>query len=270
MRSGQIEKIKKLEVVLGLKRPIVGTRFLFLEEEFAASNATPFDYKVPYCGLVGRAMQGQHLKATLQNFSCSGGPEMMGMRAPRNYEESGKQYESFRLYGDLAVAREAHHYLSRIDQRIYGIEVGPLADLTQANVVIMMLDSWQAMRVVQGYTFQFGPAQNIGTIGNQGMCADLTARPFMTNDINISLLCQGARLSTQAGDGEIGIGLPERKFWMTFDGVLETVNAATDDKRKRALGGRLADAGMELEMPLEFGQFYANYPPSYPLEKYEK
>lgn len=267
--SNQKEKLNKLSAVLGLKRRVVGVRFLLIEKEFDECPAEKLDTRITYCRMVAHAMEGKHIKATNENFTCQGGPEMLGMRDLLNYEKSGKQFDTFRLYGDMAIAREVQSKLLPIDHHIYGVELAPLEELEKADVVIMICDTWQAMRVLQGYTHQFGMAEKIGMIGNQGICSDLTARPYMNNDINISLLCQGARLSTNSSDGEVGVGFPTKKFWFTVDGIFDTINSATDDRRKREIAERISEAGVTLDEELEFGFFYANYPERYPVEDYK-
>ena len=47
-------------------------------------------------------------------------------------------------------------------------------------MVMLLCNGWQMMmRLIQGYTWHHGMAKNIGMIGNQGICADLVARPYM-------------------------------------------------------------------------------------------
>ena len=46
---------------------------------------------------------------------------MLGMKTVSNYVKSGKQFATFRLYEDMAVAREVQNELCFVDQKIYGI-----------------------------------------------------------------------------------------------------------------------------------------------------
>ena len=93
----------------------------------------------------------------------------------------------------------------------------------------------------RGYTYHYGMAKNIGMIGNQGICSDLVARPYMKNDLNISVMCLGARMHTKAEDGELGIGMPIRMLWQLIEGVVNTINPSMEDKRKEDLLERLAE-----------------------------
>lgn len=72
--------------------------------------------------------------------------------------------------------------------------VRPLEDFTEApDVVIIVSYPRNVMRLIQGYTYHFGTAQGIKMVGNQAICAEATAHPYMENGMNISCLCNGPR-----------------------------------------------------------------------------
>ena len=143
--------------------------------------------------------------------------------------------------------------------------------MEETDVVMFLCNAWQMMRVVQGYTYHHGMAKNIGMIGNQGICADLVSRPYMMNDLNISVLCAGARINTKADDGELGAGMPMHLFWDIAEGVLVTVNPAMENQRKEALENRLENKD-ELGFEIEYGKMYASYAKDgkYPEQLYKK
>ena len=263
--------IEKFSTALNLKRQIVGIRFIFLKEEYEDLDVPEVSVKGTFCALTGRAMSGEMIKGKADSFGCQGGPEMLGMKPVPNYVRSGKQFSTFRLYEDSAVARQVQQDLCFIDQQIYGVVVGPLAKIGQADVVMFLCNAWQMMRVVQGYTYHNGMAKNIGMIGNQGICADLAARPYQLNDINISMLCSGARRCTNASDCELGAGMPPHIFEDVAKGVLATVNSAMEDQRKQELLQRL-DSPDALGFDIELGKMYISYAKQgkYPEELYKK
>lgn len=243
---------------LGLKRKVIGIKFIFLPEEYADLNVPEPSVKGSFCAMTGRALGGLTSKAKADSFGCQGGPEMLGMKPVSNYVSSGKQFTTFRLYEDSAIARQAQSDLCFIQQKIYGVLVGPLEEIKQADVVMILCNAWQMMRIVQGYTYHNGMAKNIGMIGNQGICADLVARPYQLNDINISMMCCGARINTGADDGEVGAGMPMHIFDDVVKGVLATVNPAMEDGRKRELLSRLNPPD-QLGFDIELGKMYASY-----------
>lgn len=257
--------------VLDLQRQPVGIRFLFLKEEYDDIDAPEPEVKCSFCALTARAMRGEITKAHGDHFQCQGGPEMLGMKPVSNYVRSGCQFSTFRLYEDRAVARQVQRDLSFVDQKIYGVLVGPLSEVPDADVVMLVCNAWQMMRIVQGYTYHNGMAKQIGMIGNQGICADLVARPYQLNDFNLSMLCSGARANTGADDGEVGAGMPRHIFEDVAKGVIATVNAATENNRKKSLIERL-DTPEQLGFEIELGKMYGSYAKygQYPEALYKK
>lgn len=265
------ELIEKLKIALDLEREIVGVHFLFIEEEYRDCDAWEIENKPSFCGMISQAMNGKKVKGKFDSFGCQGGPEMLGMKNVSNYVRSGKQFETFRLYEDMAIARQVQNALCFINQKIYGVVAAPLEKMEEADVVLFLGNAWQMMRVIQGYTYHHGVAANIGMIGNQGICSDLVSRPYVKNDLNISLLCVGARLNTKAKDGELGAGMPIHLFDDIVNGILKTINPAMENRRKEELQKRLL-AREKNDVELEFGKMYASYAKDgkYPEELYKK
>lgn len=265
------ELIEKLKIALDLKRQIVGVRFLFIEEEYVDYEAKEIENSPSFCGMIAQAMNGKTVKGRYDSFGCQGGPEMLGMKKIPNYVRSGKQFETFRLYEDMAIARQVQNELCFVEQKIYGVVAAPLDEMSEADVVLFLGNAWQMMRVIQGYTYHHGMAKNIGMIGNQGICSDLVSRPYMKNDLNISLLCVGARLNTRAEDGELGVGMPTHLFEDIAKGVLETINPAMENRRKEELQKR-SQTKQNHDFELEFGKMYASYARDgkYPEDFYKK
>lgn len=263
--------VKKFKIALGLKRRIIGVKFLFIEEEYHDFDAVEMNVKMSFCGLAARAMKGEKIKGKCDSFSCQGGPEMLGMKPVPNYVYSGKQFGTFRLYEDMAIARQVQNDLCFVNQKIYGVAAAPIEEMEEADTVMFLCNAWQMMRVVQGYTYHHGMAKNIGMAGNQGICSDLVARPYCTNDLNLSVLCAGARMNTHAEDGELGAGMPIHLFFDIAKGVLATINPAMDNKRKEELEKRMEQEG-ESGITLEYGKMYVSYAKDsgYPEELYKK
>lgn len=263
--------VRKFSVALGMNRRIIGIKFLFIEEEYQDFDAEELSGKRTFCGMTAQAMEGKMVKGKSDSFGCQGGPEMLGMKKIPNYVKSGKQFETFRLYEDLAISRQVQNDLCFIDQKIYGVAAGPLDEMEDADIVMFLCNAWQMMRVIQGYTYHHGMAKNIGMIGNQGICSDLAARPYLMNDLNISVLCMGARMNTHADDGELGAGMPIHLFRDVAEGVLKTINPAMDNKRKKELQERVEKED-DLDFGLEFGKVYVSYAKNmkYSEELYKK
>lgn len=215
------ERITQISEVLGLTRQIAGIRFLVYKKDYDECTASPFQGRLRLCGFVNKANYGARLKVNLDNFSCVGGPNQSGMSLPPEKYISGQGHKHGGLYSDLSIAREVSESFSRIPQKIYGMEIGPLSEMEDADVVIILGMAEQIMKVMQGYTWHYGTPKNLVSVGNAAMCSDMLAKPFMRNDINLSLMCCGARTSTISDQGELGVGMPSHMFRKTADGILE-------------------------------------------------
>ena len=252
------KEAQQLKICIGLEREIVGIKFIFIKEEYDDLNVNEFNKKSSFCSMTYQAMEGNTLKAKEDSFICRGGPETLGMDLPDNYILSGKQFSTFKLYDSLATARKVQNELSFINQKIYGVLVGPLKDLEDADVVMFLANGRQVMRIIQAYTYKYSMPKNIGMIGNQGICSDLVSRPYKENDLNLSALCDGARMHTKADDGEMGIGMPINLFKDIVDGLIYTTNPALDNKEKKLLEDRMKESDI-LDLDIEYDKMYVSY-----------
>ena len=212
--------------------------------------------------MVKHAMDGNHFKAKLEHFACRCAIEALGLDHEMDCVESGQRYYSLNLYESRAVAKDVTKDISRIKQKIQGIEIGPLEQLEDADVVMFMVNAYQLMRVVQGYTYKWGIPKNLHMAGNQGVCADLTAGPFEDNEMNFSILCAGTRKMCAWGDDELGVGLPIQKFIPLTEGVIQTMNYIDYPNHKDEISKRLDDPmelGVAVDKKLHYGKLGAPY-----------
>lgn len=216
------DRVAKVTEELGLDRQIVGIRFLVYEKDYDDSTAEAVNGKNRLCGFVNRANHGKKMKVKLDNFSCGGGPNQTGMNQAPDSHVSGQGMKHCGLYSDLGIGRAVCESFSRIQQKIYGMEVSPLSEMQDADVVIVLGMAEQIMRVMEGYAYHYGVPKPFISVGNGAMCSDMTAKPFMRNDINLSLMCCGARTSTVSDLGELGVGMPSHMFRYVADGILKT------------------------------------------------
>ena len=157
---------------LKLERKIVGMKFLFTDEEFEAADVPKLSGKISYCTMVIHAGDGVSLKADIDNFGCFGGARALGIVDDDRFYLDGRFFEPRGLYQDLATSREVTSHIHRCDHRVKGIMVRPLEDFTEdPDVVIIVSNPRNIMRLIQGYTYHFGTAQGIKMVGNQAICA---------------------------------------------------------------------------------------------------
>jgi uncharacterized protein (DUF169 family) len=77
----------------------------------------------------------------------------------------------------------------------------------------------QAMRMIQGYCFPTGNRFSMSCIGIRGVSCDMTAWPFVHNDINGTFLCLGARAISGWEEEYVGFGMPLHKFEQVVVGM---------------------------------------------------
>lgn len=254
--------VNRMNKALGLKRCIVGVKFLYFEHEYHNLEINEYGRKTSYCMMVKHAMDGNHFKANLGHFACRCAIEALGLADEMEGVESGQRYYSLNLYESRAVAKDVTRDISRIKQKIYGIEIGPLDELEDADVVMLMVNAYQLMRVVQGYTYKWGIPKHLYMAGNQGVCADLTAGPFEKNDLNFSVLCAGTRRMCAWGDDEIGVGLPIQQFEPLTEGIIQTMNYIDYPNQKDAIRARLVspdELGVLVDDKLHYGKLGKEY-----------
>ena len=218
------EKIKLISDKLQLKREIVGIRFLVYKQDYEECTAEPAKIKARLCGFVNRATHGIRQKVVSESFTCSNGAELTGIRKESENMASGQLMKHCGLYSDLGIAREISKNMMPIPQTIYGLEVGPRSEMQEADVVIIIGMAEQIMHIVEGYTYHYGVPQPYLSVGNGAMCSDMTAKPFMRNDMNLSLMCCGARTSTVSDFGELGVGMPSHMFKYVAEGVMHNMD----------------------------------------------
>ena len=132
----------------------------------------------------------------------------------------------------------------------------------EADLAIVIGTAKDIMRVMQGYAKYYGVAKNVIAVANNGICNELIAKPFMNNDVNVSLLSTCARKSGEYGSGEMGISMPVHMLQSVLNGVLETVNHTENNRPKKELLERLEypeELGFEIIMNYDYGTQASEY-----------
>ncbi len=113
-------------------------------------------------------------------------------------------------YETLGAALRAVSRMTAIQPAIMGAVVAYPADMLaiSPDVVILAVTPKQALLAIQGYNFRAGNRFEMSTIGIRGVCADLTALPFLEQKLNGSFFCLGARALAGWGGDLLGLGMP--------------------------------------------------------------
>ncbi|MBP8640854.1 MAG: DUF169 domain-containing protein [Oscillospiraceae bacterium] len=218
--------ITDFKEVLGLKSELVGVRFIFDESEYAALEADEPSVPIPYCVMVKSAVQGKTLKSRLMHHKCDGGTTALGLERSTQRIENGAEYFSYNLYASQAAARRhrtAIKSLHAYEPLTYGILICPFKDCTKApDVVIGIVNAFQAMRIVQGNTYESGIKPKIDMGAMQGICSEATIVPYITGEINVSVLCPSTRMLCKWDESDIAVGIPFERFETIVRGIMAT------------------------------------------------
>ena len=236
------EAVLKANCALKLDRKIVGVKFLFTQEEFEKAEAKKLEVKMPYCVMVKVGMTGKAIKASFENFGCLSSARALGVLEIDEMVSSGRHYNKLGLYQDLATSKNVQNNMTMCKHRAYGVMIKPVEEYDEnPDVVLIITNPYNAMRIIQGYTHIYGCNSSYKMIGNQAVCSECTAYPFESNNINVSLLCSGTRFMGGWGDDEMGIGLPFNKFISVVDGLYATLNLTEPNKKKLVIESRLKE-----------------------------
>ncbi len=251
------EDLLKINTYIDLKRQIVGVKFLFNEEEFENAKGESLTNKMAYCTMIRNGMRGGKLKAKLENFACLSAAKAVGLLEATAADASGKGRVDIGTYKNLCIGRSVSKDMVYCEHKIYGVNIMPLEEYTEEpDVVIIVTESFNMMRIVQGYAYHNGQVKNIKLAGMQAICQECTSYPFETNDINISLLCAGTRLLAQWKESELGIGMPFHKFSEIVDGIEKTINPIERNKNKRIIEEKIKENKLEDEVNIIYNKNY--------------
>jgi len=234
-KSIYVDAVEKANCALELQRRIVGVRFLFSQEEFDRANAPKPSARFSYCKMVTKATQGKAMKVDVDNFGCFAAARVLGIVELDDWYTSGHYYGNCGLYEDFPTGKEVTDHMSMCGHKAFGLEIKPLEEFEIApHVVITVSNPFSIMRLIQGYSYKFGTHDSYKFIGGQAMCSESTAQPYKTNDINISLLCAGARRSGLNED-ELAVGITLAKFVAMVDGLCKTITPVETNARKKRI-----------------------------------
>lgn len=219
--------IDELTEVIDLKNEPVGITLLFTKEDYDAYPIDETTTALPYCVMVkNAALNKKGIKSRLEHHKCDGATTALALEPSTERIESGQEYFSYLLYSSVAVARrmrESIKSLHRMPVSTYGVAVVPLSQCVQTpDVIIVMTDALQSMRIVQGYEYFTGRKPNVDLGAMQAMCSELTVSPYMTGELNVSVLCPSTRMLCKWDANDMAVGIPFEMFEMITEGVVAT------------------------------------------------
>ena len=252
MDNLQITRVSK---ALGLENKILGLRFLVLEKEYNDSLAEEHE-GLSLCSLVKLACRGKSVKCNASTIGCDDAAYAMGLKEVPEYVYSGRKEYEDRKYLSKSIAFQVQNEKKYIPQKIYGAIISPLEEIENPDLVIVIATAKDMMRLTQGYSRYYGVNKNLLSIGVQGICSELVSKPFMNNDLNVSLLSNCCRKLTDFSAGCMGASFPIHLAENIFKGILETVNLTENNIPKKKILERL-DSPDELGFEIIMNHDYA-------------
>jgi len=222
----------------------------------------PYPRSLASCGYSYKASRpGWTLRVTAENIGCPAGAVSLGL-VPSNSTKSFKDgcyvqnmaspatpsdftagfvyaprqsgHREFSLFGEEDCGR--YETLQAAQTAIAGMPVIPpvmqavyyyhpvLSGVdAEPDLVHLYCTPLQAMRLIAGYCYPTGNRFTMSCIGIRGVSCDMTALPYVNDDINGTFLCLGARAITGWEEGYVGFGMPYHKFEEVVIGMEKSV-----------------------------------------------
>lgn len=225
-REDITERLDVLKEILHLEMEPAAITLCFSKEQYDAYPVEEIKGATPYCVMVKKAFKGEGLKSRLEHHKCDGGTTALALEPSTERIESGEEYFSYNLYSSVAVARrmrESIKSLHRMPVSTYGVSIVPLKDcVLTPDIIILLCDSYQAMRLIQGFEYKTGRKPQIDMGAMQAMCSELTVSPYLSGEMNVSVMCPSTRMLCKWKPSDMAVGIPYELFADIVDGVIAT------------------------------------------------
>lgn len=90
------------------------------------------------------------------------------------------------------------------------------------DVVTMSVRPVELTRLIQGYQFNTGKRVTASVGGLRAVNSDLIVRPYLTQEINFTPYCLGARVIAENPPDRMGIGMPFKTFRVLVEGLKDS------------------------------------------------
>lgn len=127
-----------------------------------------------------------------------------------------------------AAAAAMQRLMPRIGDEIAGVLTYPVSrplEGMRPDVVVIYVNSAQAMRFTQAFLYHQGGEFVMKTSGDAGVCSRAVAQVSMTGEPTVEIPCMGDRRFAMAQDHELIIGIPYSWLERTTEGLAATHKA---------------------------------------------
>ena len=247
----------ELKALLEFPYRVAAVRLIKTEAEYQQLDIPEPKAPLNYCQMVKAALSGHSFKACqAEQFRCLAGPSTIGILPYPTESESGENLCDMEMYRDLVVAHNIAQNMAHCPHWAYGVAVQPLSECQEPpQVVILVTNPFNAMRVIQGYSYEYGTNTSFQMTGNQAFCSECTAYILKHGRINISMLCSGTRNRVKWNENEMAIGIPFVQLETLLRGIRATVNPMEVDDKKQLIQQKLQQLGEDTQW-IRFGWNY--------------
>ena len=247
---------KIIEALLKISRRPVGVKLVHSREEFMKYDGITLSRPLSYCVAVKSASLGHSIKIDRKTAGCFGGNRALGLSECDEAFKSGAGGFGLGLYSSPETAAAVADALPRCSPDTNVVIVKPLEYFeTDPDVVLLISDTREAMRIFQGYTYTYGLTKGLNISGNQAVCVEATVTPMFTGEMNVTMLCSGTRYKAEWKGSEVICGIPMKKIGGLLSGLKGTVNAVEMDGRKKGVEYELSKLDV-LEIVRDYGRTY--------------
>ena len=245
MNTNYLDLENQLKALLDYPYYVAAIRLVKTKEEYDKIDIQEPQAPINYCQMVKASLKGHSLKANqAKHFRCLGGPSTIGILPYPNENKTGENLSEKGMYRDLMIAHNISQNMAYCPHWAHGVVVQPLSSCCEPpHVVIMVINPYTAMRIIQGYSYEYGTNPFFQMTGNQAFCSECTAYPIKHGRINISMLCSGTRNRVKWHENEMAVGIPFVQLEIIINGIYSTVNPMEVDDNKQIIQQKLNDLG---------------------------
>lgn len=254
-------KYNKLEATfdsyLHLENHIASVTLFEDKNSFEMLDVPMRKHKSYYCQLVQRAVNGKSWKADLSHFSCETSAKILGLETFYGEEEGIQGWYDSGLYADENKAALQHFSVNPVNRNVVGVSVEALSGLSHdPDILIIVCKPYQAMRILQGYTYHYGYKKDFQMSGMCGVCFESTALPLNNHEFTISLLCSGTRFVCKWPEEMMMVSFPFDMSDKILDGIIQTAEHCEPNAYKDRIKHRLNRYRLPIKKSLNTNKAY--------------
>lgn len=244
MKDNHPEELSsELKSLLGLKWSPIAVKFISKEDK---SDDFPPDSKIRlrYCQLLMETKKGRSLSLTTNNISCPAAASAFGLLPLPEKLSSGEMLKTLGLFATNEAAAKSMAQMPRLEMNKFkAVAAAPLENASfEPDVIVIEAKPEQVMWLNLASLYRSGGRLNFSSAVFQACCIDVTAIPYRSKQVNVSLGCYGCRDSTDIADDECLIGVPFEQLSDIVESLRELSKKAIPAARGKQTYTRWKDA----------------------------